>query len=40
MKALAAALIAIATLYLFDSLYDEGRYATVIQQAAMSVLPG
>lgn len=38
MKALAAALTAIATLYFFDSLYDEGRYAAVIQRAATSVL--
>lgn len=40
MKAFAAVLTAIAALYLFDSLCDEGRYAAVIQQAALSVLPG
>jgi hypothetical protein len=40
MKALAAALIASAILYVADSEYNQGRYAAVIQRAVSSVIPG
>ena len=40
MKALVAALIAAAILYLADNQYNDGRYAQVLQQAVTSLLPG
>ena len=39
MKALAAALIAAAILYVVDSKYNDGRYTQVIQLAITSVIP-
>jgi hypothetical protein len=40
MKAFAATLIAVGILYVVDSLCNESRYATVVQRAVTSVLPG
>jgi len=40
MKAFIAALIAAGVLCVLDSEFNEGRYATVIQRAVTSVLPG
>jgi len=39
MKALTAALIALAILYVVDSEYNDGRYTQVLQQAVTSLLP-
>ncbi|HWZ37926.1 MAG TPA: hypothetical protein VNY08_06460 [Bradyrhizobium sp.] len=38
MKAIAAALIAAAVLYVVDSQYNDGRYTQVLEQAATSVI--
>jgi rhamnogalacturonyl hydrolase YesR len=40
MKAVGAALIAAAILYVVDSRYNDGRYTQVLQQAVTSLLPG
>jgi hypothetical protein len=40
MRALAAALIAVAILYVVDSEYNDGRHTQVLQQAATSLLRG
>jgi hypothetical protein len=40
MKALTAALIGAAILYVFDAHYNDGRYAQVIQQAVTSLMRG
>jgi hypothetical protein len=40
MRALAAALIAVAILYVVDSEYNDGRYTQVLQQATTSLLRG
>jgi hypothetical protein len=38
MKAIAAALIAAAVLYVVDSQYNDGRYTQVVEQAVTSVI--
>jgi hypothetical protein len=38
-KAFFAALVALAILYVFDSQYNDGRYARVLEQAVTSLLP-
>jgi SRSO17 transposase len=40
MKAFAAALTAVGILYVVDYHYNDGRYATVIERAVRTVLPG
>jgi len=40
MKVFTAALIAAAILFLADSQYNDGRYAQVLQQAVIGLLPG
>jgi hypothetical protein len=38
MKAIAAALIAAAILYVVDSYYNDGRYTQILAQAMTSVI--
>jgi hypothetical protein len=38
MKAIAAALIAAAVLYVVDSQYNDGRYTQVVEQAVTSMI--
>jgi hypothetical protein len=39
MKALTAALIAVAILYVVDSQYNDGRFTQAIEQAMTSLVP-
>lgn len=40
MKTIIAALIAVGVLYALDVEFNDARYATVVQRAINSILPG